>query len=298
MLLTLLNIILPVFAVSGVGYGFARKFAGAPDMDFINRANVSLFCPALIFSAMLAHPLDLASGWPLIVAGVAIILLPGLLLRFVMPTGMHPRAFVMTGMFRNTGNMGIPLMLLAYGNEQLGAVIVLFVLSNLLHFSVGIRLLAGKSGGLGWLMNPNIWAAILGAVLAPYASQLPNFIGSTVQMMGQVSIPLMLFSLGVRIAQGRITRLALALRINLLYLAAGLLTAALLVWLLPLQPEWIALLILSGALPPAVLNYLLSEQYGLDSEVVASVVLLGNLLAVVTVPLVIAFTLSGWLLGS
>lgn len=296
MLFTLLNTIVPVFAVSGFGYVFARKHSSRVDMDFVNRANVSLFCPALVFSAMLAHPLDMATGWPLVVAGIAIVLLPGLLLRAVIPSkGMHPRAFLLTGMFRNTGNMGIPLMLLAYGDEQLGAVIVLFVLSNLLHFSVGIRLLAGKGAGLAWLGNANVWAAVLGALLAPQAKQLPEFLVTTLQMLGQVSIPLMLFSLGVRMAQSRIARLGLALRINLLYLLAGLLTATFLVWLLPLQPQWIALILLSGALPPAVLNYLLSEQYGLDSEVVASVVLLGNLLAVVTIPLVIAFTLSGWL---
>lgn len=295
MLFTLLNTIVPVFAVSGLGYAFVRKCPSAANMDFINRANVSLFCPALVFSAMLAHPLDMASGWPLMLAGVAIVLLPGLLLRAVLPNGMQPRAFLLTGMFRNTGNMGIPLMLLAYGNEQLGAVIVLFVLSNLLHFSVGIRLLAGKGAGLAWLGNANIWAAVLGALLAPQAERLPEFMATTVQMLGQISIPLMLFSLGVRMASSRIANLGLALRINLLYLLAGLLTAALLVLVLPLQPEWQALIILSGALPPAVLNYLLSEQYQLDTEVVASVVLLGNLLAVVTVPLVIGFTLSGWL---
>lgn len=297
MIITLLNIILPVFAVSGFGFWFARRHGSVPDMDFINRVNVNLFCPALIFSAMLANPVNPATGWPLIVAGAGVILLPGLLLRWVAPAGMSRRAFLMTGMFRNTGNMGIPLMLLAYGQDQLGDIIVLFVLSNTLHFSVGLWLLAGKGGGLQWLRNPNIWAAILGAAMATHSHWLPQFVQTTVEMMGQVSIPLMLFSLGVRMAHGRITKLGLALRINLMYLVAGLLAVALLVLVLPLQANWIPLLVLSAALPPAVLNYLLSEQYRQDSETVASVVLLGNLLAVIIMPLVIAFTLSGLLPG-
>lgn len=291
MLLTLLNIIVPVFAVTGLGYLFARKREQAPEMDFINSVNVHLFCPALIFSALLANPVDLASDWALVVAGVAVILLPGLLLWFVRPAAVSSSAFLMTGMFRNTGNMGIPLLMLAYGKEVLGDIIVLFVISNTLHFSIGIWLISRSSGSWGWLRNPNVWAGVLGVTLAPVREQIPLFIQTTVDMLGQVSIPLMLFSLGVRMASGRISQLGLAVRINLLYLVAGLLSVTLIVLVLPLSPLWIKMLVVSAALPPAVLNYLLSEQYRADTDTVASVVLLGNLLAVVVMPLVIALTL-------
>ncbi|TDQ38622.1 AEC family transporter [Thiopseudomonas denitrificans] len=292
MLLTLLNIIIPVFAVTGLGYLFARKRSKAPEMDFINSVNVHLFCPMLIFSALLANPVDLASDWALVVAGVAIILLPGLLLWFVRPAAVNSSAFLMTGMFRNTGNMGIPLLMLAYGKEALGDIIVLFVISNTLHFSVGIWLISRSRGAWGWLRNPNVWAAVLGITLAPVREQIPLFIQTTVDMLGQVSIPLMLFSLGVRMASGRISQLGLALRINLLYLVAGLLSVTLILLVLPLSPLWVKMLVVTAALPPAVLNYLLSEQYQADTDTVASVVLLGNLLAVVVMPLVIALTLT------
>lgn len=292
MLLTLLNIIIPVFAVTGLGYLFARKRSKAPEMDFINSVNVHLFCPMLIFSALLANPVDLGSDWALGVAGVAIILLPGLLLWFVRPAAVNSSAFLMTGMFRNTGNMGIPLLMLAYGKEALGDIIVLFVISNTLHFSVGIWLISRSRGAWGWLRNPNVWAAVLGITLAPVREQIPLFIQTTVDMLGQVSIPLMLFSLGVRMASGRISQLGLALRINLLYLVAGLLSVTLILLVLPLSPLWVKMLVVTAALPPAVLNYLLSEQYRADTDTVASVVLLGNLLAVLVIPPVIALTLT------
>ncbi len=291
MLLTLLNIIVPVFAVAGLGYLFARKREQEPDMGFINTANVFLFCPALIFSAMLANPVNLAADWALVAGGVAVMVVPGLLLLLLAPAGMDRSAFLMTGMFRNTGNMGIPLMMLAYGREALGDIIVLFVLSNTLHFSLGIWLISRSRGGWSWLKNPNIWAAVLGVGLAPWREQIPLFVQTTAQMLGDVAIPLMLFSLGVRIASGRISQLGLALRINLMYLVTGLLSVALIVWLLPLSPLWIKMLVLSAALPPAVLNYLLSEQYKVDADTVASVVLLGHLLSLAVVPAVIALTL-------
>lgn len=293
MLLTLLDIILPVFAVIGLGFLFARRSQNAPAMEFINSANVQLFCPALIFSALLANPFNPSTDWVLIAAGIALIVLPGLLLWWVAPSGMQRPAFLMSGMFRNTGNMGIPLMMLAYGKEALGDIIVLFVLSNTLHFSLGLWLISHRQGALVWLRNPNVWAAVLGLACAQWDVSLPQSLLTTVEMLGQISIPLMLFGLGVRMATARLQQAALALRINLLYLLAGLASVVLIVQLLPLSSLWINLLVVSAALPPAVLNYLLSEQYRADPDTVASVVLMGNVLALLVMPLVIAWTLAG-----
>lgn len=211
MLLTLLNIVLPVFAVAALGFAFGRRQARTPDMAFINHANVMVFCPALVFSALLDNPVDLARGWPLVAAGVLIIVVPGLLLALVRTPGVSRPAFLVPGMFRSTGN---------------------------------------------------------------------------------IAIPLMLFGLGVRLSQDRIEQLGLALRINVLYLLAGLLTLPVVLWLLPLTPEWARMVALSVMLPPAVLNYLLCEQYRVEPGTVASVVLLGNVLSVATIPLVVWATLS------
>ncbi|MGB6007483.1 AEC family transporter [Castellaniella sp.] len=292
MLLTLLNIVLPVFAVAALGYVFGRRQVRPPDMGFINHANVMVFCPALVFSALLDNPVDLAQGWPLVAAGVLIIIVPGLLLACMRCRGVSRTAFLVPGMFRNTGNIGIPLMMLAYGKGLLGDIVVLFVLSNLLQFSLGLFLLSRGRNRWLWLRNPNIWAAVLGVVLAPHRDWIPAFVTTSIDLTGQIAIPLMLFALGVRLSQDRIEKLGLALRINALYLLAGLLTLPFVLWLLPLTPEWARLVALSVMLPPAVLNYLLSEQYGVEPKTVASVVLLGNLLSVGVIPLVVWATLT------
>lgn len=294
MLLTLLNIVLPVAAVAALGYLFGKRQASPPDMAFINHANVMVFCPALVFSALLQNPIDLVRSWPLVAAGVLIIVVPGLLLALIPQRGLVRRAFLVAGMFRNTGNVGIPLMMLAYGQHLLGDIVVLFVLSNLLHFSLGLFLLSRTSSRWLWLRNPNIWAAVLGMLLAPYRQSFPDFASTFVEMLGQIAIPLMLFSLGVRLSQDRIHQLGLALRINGLYLLAGLLTVPIVLWALPLTPEWSRLVVLSAMLPPAVLNYLLCEQYRADPHIVAGVVLLGNVMSLITIPLVVWATLAWW----
>lgn len=130
----LLNIVIPVFGVIGLGALYGRLRPGGA-LGYVNLANIELFTPALVFSALVKYPLALGDNLPLIGAGALVILLPGLLLSMLRLDGVERAALILPAMFRNTGNLGIPLMVLAFGEQQLGAIIILFVLSNLLHFS-------------------------------------------------------------------------------------------------------------------------------------------------------------------
>ncbi|ATG75868.1 AEC family transporter [Zobellella denitrificans] len=291
MFLTLLNIVVPVFAVVAVGFAFGRRQRHG-EMGFINLANVAVFCPALVFSALIDNPVSPGESWPLILAGVLIILLPGLLLCLFRFRGLERRTLVVAGMFRNTGNIGIPLMMLAYGADQLGAIIILFVLSNLIHFSLGLFILSKQAGPWQWLKNPIIWAAVAGVLLAEHRHWLPEFVYTSADLLGQIAVPLMLFALGVRLSGGEMGELGLALRVNLAYLLVGAASFALVAWWLPLSADWLRLLALSVMLPPAVLNYLLCEQYRCQPDKMASIVLLGNAMSVVTIPLVVYLTLT------
>lgn len=292
MLLTLLNIVLPVFIIAALGFWFGRRQTVKPQMAFINQANVLVFCPALVFSALINNPISLLEGWPLIAGGALIIIIPGLLLALIPKQGLHWPGFVVPGMIRNTGNIGIPLLMLAYGKDLLGDIIVLFVISNILTFSLGIFLLSSGQSRWAWLKNPNVWAAVLGVLLAPVVQQIPAFVHTSVDLLGQIAIPLMLFSLGVRLSQDKIENVGLAFRINCLYLLAGLITVVIVVWALPLTQDWTRLLVLSAMLPPAVINFLLCEQYRVEPRAVASVVLLGNAMSIITIPLVVWVTLT------
>jgi predicted permease len=60
---------------------------------------------------------------------------------------------------------------------------------------------------------------------------------------------------------------------------------------LDLSAAQTALLIVFGALPPAVFNYLMAEQYRQEPGQVASIVMIGNLGALVSIPIALAFAL-------
>lgn len=293
MLMILIDIVLPVFLIVLLGIGFGRWQRDTVNMATVNMANVLIFCPALVLSALLGSPISIIEAWPLIIAGAAVILIPGILLRFFpLPPGVARQPFVVPGMFRNTGNIGIPIMLLAFGQDQLPAIIILFVLSNLLQFSVGVFLLSNGQNKWLWLRNPNIWAAVIGVLLAPYNASVPQFFKTAMDLLGQIAVPLMLFSLGVRMSQDRISTFGLAIKINLIYLLTGVITIPLLFIFLPLTPEWKQLLVIVLILPPAVLNYLLAEQYGVAPRTVASIVFLGNLMSIFTIPAAVWFVLN------
>ena len=286
MLSALLDIVIPVFAVAGLGALYGRLRGGA-ELGYINRANIELFSPALVFSALVKYPLDLAAHLPLIAAGALVILLPGLLLSLLKLKGIERAALILPAMFRNTGNLGIPLMVLAFGEQQLGAIVILFVLSNLLHFSVGMFILSANASRWLWLRSPMLWAALAGLLVANLQIPLPDYLVTSASLLGQIAVPLMLFALGIRLMEGELDHLGLALKCNLLYLLAGGISLGIAVWLLPLDPDWIPLLTLSVALPPAVLNYMLCEQYQCQPDKVAIIVLGGNALSVLVIPLAV-----------
>ena len=112
-----------------------------------------------------------------------------------------------------------------------------------------------------------------------------------IKMLGDISIPLMLFALGVRISESRIGAIRLGLIGAVARPLLGMALSFALVWLIPLPERERALLIVFGALPPAVLNYMFAERYNQEPEKVASMVLLGNVAAVLFLPLALAISL-------
>ena len=115
-------------------------------------------------------------------------------------------------------------------------------------------------------------------------------------MLGQIAIPLMLFSLGVRLTRVTWSDSKLGVTMAAFCPIVGMSIAALLCQVVPLSPLHQSILLLFGALPPAVINFMLAEQYNRQPEAVASMVLIGNIASVVTLPLALWLVLSGSML--
>lgn len=292
MLLRIVAIIFPLFAVVLAGYLYGR--ARRPDLTVANQMNLDVFVPALIFGALANRSFQLAEYSALALGGLAIVLVPGLLaLPLSRWLGVQAKTFVPPMMFYNSGNLGLPLAVLAFGEQALAPAVVLFLITNLLHFSLGTYLLDHRARLLDLWRIPMLQAGAAGLAVSLLEIDIWPPLMTAVKMLGDVSIPLVLFALGVRLTDASFHAVGLGLAGAAVRPLAGMLVAAAAAWALPLPPEQKSLLFVSGALPPAVLNYVVAERYRQEPEKVASIVLLGNIAALLFIPIALALVLEG-----
>jgi predicted permease len=288
--LRIVSIIFPVFACSALGaaYGYFRR----PDMAVVNRLNMEFFAPFLVFWALMDKPFDFLAFRDLAIGGVAVVLGSGLLLLpLAWLLRINLKTFLPPMMFNNSGNMGIPLILFAFGESALQAAVVLFIIEMVLHFTVGFYILNHRTNPLHLLKMPMIQATILGLLFSSLHLTLPDALANTVKLLGQVSIPLLLFSLGVRLLDVNFRDWKLGTLGAIAGPAVELASVFLMAQWLNLSATHYALLLVFAALPPAVLNVLVAEQYQQEPDRVASIVLLGNLASLMIMPLVLWFAL-------
>lgn len=282
--------VFPLVAIVTVGFFYARRYK--PDMTAANQVNIDVFVPALIFAVLSAESFDLvqfqslAIGAAIVVIGSGILLFPACKLL-----GVHPKTFIPPMMFSNSGNLGIPLMVLAFGEDALSAAVVLFLVENVLHFTVGIYILDHKTRLINLLKMPMIAATILGLIWSGFDLSIPKAVHTFIEMLGQIAIPLMLFALGVRMTSVDFKNWKVGSFSAILCPASGILLAIICQQFLQLSMEQFAYLVVFGSLPPAVLNYMIAERYNQEPEQVASIVLLGNMGSLIFVPLTLAFVL-------
>ena len=290
MLLRIVAIIFPIFAIVGVGYAYAR--VKKPDMSFANQLNMDVFVPALVFAALASKEFDLMANWKLALGATAVVLGSGLLAWPVAKLMKVPANTLLPPMmFNNSGNMGLPLMVLAFGEAALPLAVVLFFVENVLHYSLGTWMLDHHARLWNLWRVPVIAAAIAGLAVSLMKIELwsPLYVG--IKMLGDVSIPLLLFSLGVRLTDSAAKDLRLGLVGAALCPLAGMAVAWAMVPLLGLDGMQASMLLIFGALPPAVLNYIFAEKYRQEPERVASIVMIGNTAALAFIPLALFFAL-------
>lgn len=290
MLHQIFNVVFPIFSIVLVGFLYGRRHL--PDMAAANQINMDIFIPALIFHVLSSKDFifleyqKLAIGCIIIVIGSGLIAWP-----FARLLGYRVKTFLPPMMFSNSGNMGIPLMLFAFGEEALPAAVLLFIVTNLLHFSLGMKIVNSAASIWSLLKTPIIPATLLGLFISFYGVVLPEIVIVPIEMVGRIAIPLMLFSLGVRLIAIDLKEWRIGMAGAIFCPISGIFIALLVQPLLGLPQLQYSLLLLFGALPPAVLNFIVAERYNQQPGQVASIVMLGNLSSIVILPLTLAFVL-------
>ena len=289
--LTVLEIVAPVFLLAAVGFtwvklGFEYRIA------FVTQLAMTLAVPCLIFTALMQTEIDpsalTALSLATIVAYLGVTLAAG---GIVWATGLNRRTYMAPMIFGNTGNLGLPLALFAFGPEGLSYAVVVFAIMAIWSFTFGIWLVAG-AGSLGKVLRePLIWGTLLGGLFLWQDWQTPKFLTNTLELVGQMAIPIMLITLGVAVARLTPKGIGLAIVLSIIKLALCVGIAWLAALAFDLNKMALGVLVIQVATPVAVTSYLLAEKYGADAQAVAGLVVVSTLISVGALPLLLAVLL-------
>ena len=290
MIYQIFGIIFPVVAIVLVGYFYATKFQ--PNMDSANTININIFLPALMFSVLSKESFQIQNYQLLATSGVIVILGSGILAWIVAKAlSINIKTFVPPMMFNNTGNIGLPLAVLAFGEIALGAAVVLFAIEMLLHFTFGAYILSKNTNFMSIFGSPILIATLAGLSVNIIDFELWLPITQMIDLLGQAAIPLLLFTLGTRLIGINFGDWKLGVLGSFLCPLSGLVVILIVVQFFELEHLHYQQLILFSVLPPAVLNHMMAEKYQQQPETVASIVMIGNIGSLIVLPIALYYVL-------
>lgn len=291
MLYQLFSIVVPVFVCAAIGFGWARS-GRHYDTEMVTSLVSAIGVPALVLATLLSVDVNLvalsqmAGATVAVLVGVAIVAMG--LLKVM---GYSPRAFLPALVFPNTGNVGIPLALFAFGPEGMVLAVAYFCVCIVLQFTAGVALAAGTSSPGALLRVPTLYAVAFAVLVMATDTQLPEWVLDTLNLLGGFAIPLMLITLGISLARLEISGWGRTLLLSVSRLVIGFTVSLALAEALGFEGDMRGVLVLQSSLPVAVFNYLFAQRYHTDPETVAGTVVLSTIISFATLPALLWFLL-------
>ena len=291
--LKLIDVLFPVFFVIGVGYYLGKKDRKF-DTTFITNFAGNIGTPAMIFYTITTTgvTLDIFIEYfiyaVIIICGFAVVGVIFLLfLKKDAITELPPL------ILPNTGNMGVPICLFAYGSEGLGVASAIASVIILFHFTIGV-LLAKKSFSLDILIkNVPIYAIILSVIFLYFEWEVPGYIENTTFLLTYTTIFLVLMSLGIALTRLKVVSWSHASILGGVRVIIGPIIGYALIRILNLDGFAAGVLLIQSAMPSAVLTYLVGSMYSKKRAVdnVASVIVTSTLMSFISAPIIVYISL-------
>lgn len=291
LLATVLQIVAPVFLLAAIGFTWVK--AGFEyQHEFVTKLGITLAVPCLIFVSLMESEVELTALTSLALASIVSYLVLAVIIWIgIKALGMRTDVFVAPMVFGNTGNLGLPLALFAFGQVGLGYAVVILAVTSVLAFSLGIWLVSGGGNPVKVVKEPMVIATLLGALFLWQGWETPEFLTNSIHLVGQMAIPLMLITLGVAVARLSPEHLFKAMIISTVKLVICVAVAVSVGLFFALNETAYAVLVVQLAAPVGVSSYLVAEKYGAEAETVAGLVVASTLLSVGYLPLLLAVTL-------
>lgn len=288
----LINILLPVFALAAIGFAWRRS--GVPfEREFLTRLVVNVAAPCLVIDTLSNLTVPPSEFIGILGAAAALVVAGVIGAAIVLAVVRKPlRTFLPVMGVGNTGNLGLPLCVFAFGAEGLALAIAVFVMNSMGQFIFTPVILSGESPLRTLLRSPVVYAVLVGMGILFSGVELPQWTSSTLNVLGNLLIPLMLMALGNTVAELRMNNMASSFLWGAVRLATGFVVAHLIVWLFGLEGIAKGVIIVQGSMPSAIFTYIFAARYDRSPEAVAGIVLGSTVISAFTLPLLVAYVLN------
>ena len=292
--LKLFEVLFPVFLSIGIGYWYGKKDVKF-DTNFITTFSGNIGLPCIIFYSLTFSDIDFDvflkfSGFTLIyvvifsVIGVIVLKLLNKDIVRLLPPLILP----------NTGNMGMPLCLFAFGIKGLAIATAITSTILVLHFSVGILLASRKFSIQPLIKCIPVYAIIFSLFFVYYKIPAPKFLENATFLIGYSAIFLVLVSLGVALSKLKVFSFKETLIYSLIRILIGPIIGFGFVKYFNLTGVEAGVMFIQASMPSAVLTYLVGKIYSPKkiTDSIASTVALSTFLSLFTLVFIVYFALK------
>lgn len=284
MLMQMINILGPITLITLIGFILGRSSVGLQSRT-LSSLVMLVATPALVFATLTAMHVDLATIGKMAGSALLTLLIAGALALAVLTAcGASIRSFLPSLMLPNSGNMGLPLVVLAFGPEGARLGISFFFVVALFQYSVGLTISSGSLRLGDIAQQPLIYSVLLVLLVAGLDLPVPQVILKTTEMLGGMMIPSMLILLGTSLATLKVSDFGPAFAVAVGRLLIGIFAGAAVIYLLGLTGIAAGIVFLMAAMPSAIVTYVFAERFQQSPNRVAGAVVMSTLLTFVFLP--------------
>lgn len=291
------NNILPIILLSGSGFALAKLLH--IDSRSLGRVVFYVFSPVLIFDILIKNKLDWREAAGVIVFTTALVLTMGVLTYGLGSLFKLERpvliSILITTMFANTGNYGLPLVSFAFGEKALPYASIYFITTTTLFYTLGVLIASLghmniKEAALGLFKIPTLYAVALAILINAWSVTIPAPVYRAVELASGGTIPLMLILLGVELSKvelsGNLRAMQLSVVLRLLVAPLGALLFAAFFGFTGVVRQGT---VIQASMPSMVSATVLATEYKLDSKLITAIIFISTILSPLTLTPLLVF---------
>ena len=292
--LKLFEIIFPVFFVIGIGYFLGKKNPNL-DTSFITNYAANFGTPSLIIFALTSTGVTFAIFAEYFIYALILLInfgIVGIIFLILMKKDYIRELppFILP----NTGNMGIPICLFAYGKLGMGVAAAISSLVVFLHFTLNVFLAKKEFDFIVVLKSPSFYAILIIVAFLYFDIDMPQFVLNTVMLLAYTMIVLILMSLGIALTQMKIFSFKSAFISSIGRVIVGPIIGFILIKIFNLSGFAAGVLLIQSSMPSAILCYLVASMYSPKEVVdnISSMIVLSTIMSLITVPIIVFVALK------